>query len=198
MSHVTPQDDNQNSWKRLSSISLTLPSTSWTEHCYSMCSYYVDVYGKEWIIILVPPRSFVNNTSSYMYDVENDKFMPFIKNYYSTINARFSICHVVAPQETTGMSYVIDNDNHILYWLHSSHKQRSLLSIDIKNLQAMKLIDQTLLPLSINGVKFRECDYTMLIAGNTIQFILGNCTDTDEDLESARNFQFDIKTKNCH
>ena len=57
----------------------------------------------------------------------------------------------------------------------------------------MKLIDHTLLPFLIDGVIFRACDYAMLIVGNTIQFILGNCTDTDE--ESVRNFQFDIKTK---
>ena len=201
MFHVTHRSENCNSskWKRLSSVSVHLPLKTWKKHCYPMCSYYVDVDGKEWIIILVPPRPIAKHTSSYLYDVENDKFLPFIKNYYSTINKRFGITHVFPEQATTSMSYVIDNDNHILYWLHSSCIQRSLLSIDIKNLQTIKLIDQTLLPFSINGVVFRAYDYTMLIAGNTIQFISGNCNCTstvaDEELESVRNFQFDIKTK---
>ena len=156
-----------------------------------MCSYYVDIHGKEWIIILMPPRSGVHKwTSSYLYDVENDKFMPFIKNYYRSINKRFNISHVASAKAIKGMSYVIDNDNHILYWLLSSH-QRSLLSLDIKNLKNVKLIGQTVLPTEIDGVRFLHCDYTMLLTGDTIQFVLSK---RDTAAESLANFQYDIKT----
>ena len=178
-------------WKQLSSISVTQPPRSGTNvHC-SICSYYVDIYEKEWIVILLPQLSVPQECDSYLYDVENDKFKPFIRNYNQDINRKFNISHVLSAGSMTGHSHAIDNDNHILYWLQSSHWRRSLLSIDIKNLQNIKLIDQTLLPLSIDHVSFCQCSYAVLVTGNTIQFILGEGSDTD----SLKNFQFDINTK---
>ena len=132
---------------------------------------------------------------SYLYDVENDKFEPFIKNYNQDINKKFNISHVLSADSMSGHSFVIDNDNHILYWLQSSHWQRSLLSIDIKNLKDIKFIDQTLLPLSIDGIRFSSSGYTMVVVYNKIQFILGRGSVTAADDDSLRHFQFDTKTK---
>ena len=114
-----------------------------------------------------------------MYDVEKDEFVPFI-NDYTEINNKFIIHHVERYNTSNynNLSYVIDNDNHILYWLHTISSQNSLISLDVKDLKNIKLINQTLLPSSIdhnnNNICFAKGEYTMLLVGNTIQFILVN------------------------
>ena len=187
-------------WKRLSCfLSNQQPPDSWLTGDFRACSCYVDVNGKEWIVILLPHGEFdILGCDSYLYDVENDKFIPFVKNYMQHIDKKFNISHISDSDmvdHTTRMSYVIDNDNHNLYWLHSLQSQRSLVSLDIKNLQDIKLIDQTLLPSSIDGVTFFDSDYTMLMVGNTIEFILSTHYGEHQDSSSLANFQFDIKTK---
>ena len=190
---------NDHDWKELpSQVSVTLPSESWDKRHSTMCSYYIDINGKEWIVILLPtawlgiavdPSQF----SSYLYDVEKDKFVPFIKNYRQDINIKFNISHALPVSDARGQSFVIDNDNHILYWLESATWQISLLALDIKNLKDIKFIDQTFLPSKIDGVIFCKTDYTMLFAGDTIQFVLGQ--HESEPGNSITNFQYDIKTK---
>ena len=103
------------------------------------------------------------------------------------------------------MSYVIDNDNHILYWLDSRARRPrlrhagkfhppdiSLIALNIKDLNNIKLLYQKI----ISAEKFptfpdEEC--TMLIVGHTIQFILGNST-TGTKAEYS-HFEFNAETK---
>ena len=187
-------------WKRLSSfLSNPFSRPLWSVRDFRTCSCYVDVHGKEWIIVLLPPGDFdILGCESYLYNVENDKFIPFIKNYSQDIDEKFNISHIGKTKRAHGsrmLSYVIDNDNDNLYWLHSSQSQRSLVSLDIKNLHDIKFVDQTLLPSSIDGVKFFQSDYTMLIVGNTIQFILSQHKGQHQESRALTNFQFDIRTK---
>ena len=189
-----------------------------------MCSYYVDVNGKEWIIILLPSPQKLFKHDSYLFDVEKAEIVPFISNYHQEINKIYDIYHVEkntnSKQKTSRsmvvknqyMSFVIDNDNHILYWLQSSSWQCSLISIDIKNLENIKLIDQTLLTSPTDDTHFAIANYTMLVVGNTIQFILANdhrepdvCYSyrmgqwqqdcQNNNVNSLANFQFDVKSK---
>ena len=198
-------DQKQSTWTKLSTLPIekNALNAAWSHHTFSMCSYYVDVNDKEWIIILLPPQRNTNANicNSYLYDIKNDKFIPFIKNYAQDINKAFNILHVDAPQaletfsglRNESMSYVIDNDNHILYWLHSQTKylQTSLIGIDIKDLKNIKLIDQTIFSSNNkNNISFGNSEYTMLFTGNSIQFILG--TSKGQEL---KHFQFNIKTK---
>ena len=47
-----------------------------------MCSYYVDINGKEWIVVLLPSPPKLLKHDSYLYDVEKDEIEPFICNYH--------------------------------------------------------------------------------------------------------------------
>ena len=108
--------------------------------------------------------------------------IPFIKNYVKDLYQKFNIQNVNSKQRHFGLrtstSFVIDNDKHVLYWLHSQHSQTILITIDIKNLRNIKLIDQTILSSKIDDIKkfdeFKlEGKYTMLVTGNNkIHFIL--------------------------
>ena len=137
---------------------------------------------------------------SFLYDVENDKFIPFIKNYESDINEKFGIGH---HTQGAGMSFVIDNKNHILYWLDSSHGllsviKRSLIALDIKDLKNIKLLYQSIIPCddknssdnykySYNFPGFTE-RYKMFIVENTIQFI-------ENSSKCLKHYQFDLLTR---
>ena len=202
---------NENEWKRLATVPVPSNSISWSQYSFTMCSYYIDVNDKEWIIILLPPLWHMNSKypNSYLYDVENDQVIPFIKHYVKDINEAFNIIHVDPKSGSTSfvrtnadndqyMSYVVDNDNHVLYWLHSQNQQSSLISIDIKDLQNIQLIDQTILSSqsdTFENVIFCDKEYTMLISGDTIQFILGTKDNYSDYDDSLANFQFNIKTK---
>ena len=170
---MAQQNQKRKHWKKLSSrlISHTIPQQSWFEghNFLSTCSYYVDTHGNEWIVMLFPSPS-VPGCNSYLYDVENDKFKPFIENYKKDINKKFNIAHASSDGR---MTFLIDNDNHVLYWLQSSVTQRSLLRLDIRNLKKIKFIDQILLPSSIDGETFTYQN-TMFLTENTIQFISYN------------------------
>ena len=135
---------------------------------------------------------------SFLYDVANDKFIPFIKNYERDINEKFNIGHYT---QRGIMSFVIDNDKHILYWLDSSKDkdfvlptQRSLIAIDIKNLNNIKLLYQIIIPCACDKNNFSGFieRYDMLIVGNTIQFI-ENSYDTKE--LGLKHYQFDTIRK---
>ena len=198
MSKVVAQNVkiHDHDWKELSSRVSVFISETWNQRHSSMCSYYIDTNGKEWIVILLPPAPPAHNLgrfNSYLYDVENDKFCAFIKNYHQDINIKFNISHSVLGPNARGQSFVIDNDNHILYWLESSRSQISFLTLDIKNLKDIKFIDQTFLRSPIDDVIFCKVDYTMLFVGDTIQFVLGQ--DKSESGNSVTNFQYDIETK---
>ena len=61
-------------------------------------SYYRDINGKEWIVVLKPEYPSWNNKSlkhprcdSSLYDVKNDKFIPFIKNYQKDIRDKLTL-----------------------------------------------------------------------------------------------------------
>ena len=135
---------------------------------------------------------------SFLYDIENDKYVPFIENYQSDINEKFNIEHYT--QRGT-MSFVIDNDNDILYWLDSSQdenfklpKQRSLIALDIKDLTNVQLLYQKIIPCDIDDIEninnfagFIEY-YNMLLVENTIQFI-------ENESDWLQHYQFDLITK---
>ena len=168
-------------------------------------SYYIDINGKEWIIIMRPVRQQVvvtpDNYDSFLYDIKRKQYFGFIKNFETDINQRFNIRHTLGKtrgRANTSTSYVIDNENHVLYWLESDHYnnynsnnicQTSLVAINIKHLNNIKLIHQTIIPqdefpLFINRV------WTMLVIGNTIQFILGGNNDCSD---GKAHFEYDIK-----
>ena len=152
-------------------------------------SSYVDVNGKEWIVLLGACR--LNKTlreeptcDSFLYDVADDKFIPFINNYNRELNQRFNIKH--SPQMGY-QSFVIDNSNHILYWFDAdyaitsnkvenvrhnvniiSNTTCSIITLDMKNLNNIKLINQTIINRNQHP-GFRH-GYTMFLIGNTIHF----------------------------
>ena len=202
MTDSTAPKQSVNPWKKLKSPkrSICEVPASWWNTYSQMCSYYVDIDGKEWIIILLPsqPRAF--ECDSYLYDVEKDEIKPFIKDYVQGINNKFMIYHVERNNSSTAntLSYVIDN--HTLYWLHTTSSQNSLISLDIKDLQNIELISHTLLPSSIDNIGFTKNEYKMMVVGNTIQFILGvvnnfKTSRKDAMINSRQHFEFNIKTK---
>ena len=196
-------------WKQLAHVNPELPRKATTYHHHSNCSYYVDVYNKEWIVILIPVQQQILDCDTYLYDVENDKFMPFIKSYVKDLYQKFNIQNVNFEKRyfglTTSISFVIDNDKHMLYWLHSQDSETILITIDIKNLQNIKVIDQTILSDSKNDDDIKKFDgfkfdgkYTMLVTGNNkIHFILGagRRGKNKRDYNSLNHFEYDIETK---
>ena len=199
-------------WKQLGPVNPQIPVNAKIYH-HSICSYYVDVNNKEWIVILLPVQQHVLPCDSYLYNVENDTFIPFIQKYVKDLYQKFNIQDVNLEKRyfgsKTSMSFVIDNAKHVLYWLHSQDSKTLLISIDIKNLQNIKLIDQTTLSHSKNddddikkfdGCKF-EGKYTMLVTGNNkIHFVLGAMkrgTSTISEIlgNSLNHFEYDVETK---
>ena len=78
-----------------------------------MSKHPYNTHGKEWIVILLPNDNDLTQCSSYLYDVKNDVFEPFIQDYYLDINMKFDVTHVLSAADTavTGQSSVIDNKN---------------------------------------------------------------------------------------
>ena len=142
-------------------------------------THYSDINKKEWIIVLVNPKvsifKFSNACNSFLYDIENDKYIPFIENYERDINKKFNISH-----NADEMTFAIDNDNYLLYWFNSLHmaeqeeeeddspKLSSLLVIDIKDLQNIKLIKQYILP------RCTEIAREVVVVGNTLHLVAGH------------------------
>ena len=75
------RNENRSAWKKLESIAITLQIRTWKKYCFKMCSYYIDTNGEEWIVILLPGENVLDQSQSYLYDVKNDTFKPFIKDY---------------------------------------------------------------------------------------------------------------------
>ena len=169
MTDTSDPKQNTGPWKRLTSLTRIKDPHLWWTNYTQMCSSYVDIRGKEWIAILLPSQLDVFESDSYMYDVEKDEIIPFIKDYVEGVDKKFMICHVERNNTSiaNSLSYVIDNENHILHWL----SQNSLISIDIRDFQNIKLINHTMLPSSIDNISFSNSKYKMIAAGNTIQFI---------------------------
>ena len=189
-------------WKKLESV---------PEACqYAKPQLYTDILGKEWILFLgtlsgiVGYRGYRYHTPvtranrSYCYDIKNDKYIPFTFNYNRDLASRFI---VPEGQSSFGLeSYVIDHKNHILYWFdgrpnsnrkYQVHKYSastnvcSIASIDIKNLQDVKLLNQWIIDRHI-WPHFINC-YQMLLIGNKIHFIFGPTV--------PQHYVFDVTTR---
>ena len=94
--------NNSSTWKRLTTLSkdqLEEPPRIYAQSEHKMApSYYCDIDGKEWIVILkrdYPSSENIPLThprcDSYLYDVKNDTFIPFIRNYQNDIRDKFNI-----------------------------------------------------------------------------------------------------------
>ena len=183
-------------WKLLASLPSTAVKSD-GQHNFVMQSYYVDVNGKEWIVFLLHRRLDIDDNKrcdSFLYDIDNDKFCPFIKDYQQDLIDKFDLLPITSYDYTT---YAIDRDNGILYWFSSLRSTISITSINIKNLEQIKLIDQTVVlkdSLSSDLEPLFSDEFLMLIVEDTLQFILGANRDGNM-FGSSKHFQFDIKTK---
>ena len=61
MTDSTELKQNIDHWKKLASLqrSISADADSWWNTYSQLCSYYVDINGKEWIVILLPAQLFV-------------------------------------------------------------------------------------------------------------------------------------------
>ena len=173
-------------------------------------SYYLDINGKEWIILLTPECRgeaktvdiSVDDHEAYLYDVENDKLFAFIHRYREDINERFNI-EQSDEHGTVDKSrcFVIDNNNHVMYWLicgetlipNALGYLRSpyglIIAFDIKDLKNIQFIYQQMISYDeYPEFGYCICDYTMLMVGNTIQFVLGG-------KDQCKHYEFNIKTR---
>ena len=138
---------------------------------------YTDNDGKEWIVFMGDRHS-----SSFVYDVSKKDFTAIIKNYKQDFVAKFNVNH-----EPFGINHyvAIDDENDVLYWLDGygrRDKLCSLVSIDIKDWNNLKLIKQSM----IDGRDFSfSGGYKMFVIGKTIHFILGR--------NIPQHYIFDIK-----
>ena len=127
--------------------------------------YYTDINDQEWIIFLHNGRKYVyyddSDTGSYLYDVETDKIVPFMDNYSPSTANQIDMNF----QKYLHKSYIIDNKNHVLYCLMCSYRAL-MVEFDIKDLNNVKFLHETQVPRALE-------DHTMLLVGNTIQFVLG-------------------------
>ena len=151
--------------------------------------YYIDVNGKEWIVLLMPEvdceKENKNDCDGYLYDVENDKLLSFIKSYETDINQRFNIykqhSNNVNSSRKVFKSYVIDNDNHIMYWYACVYIQGAkpygmIIAFDIKDLINIQLLYQTNFETNNEIFQF-SCNrhtYKMVMIGNNrMELVLG-------------------------
>ena len=176
-------------------------------------SYYVDINGKEWIIMLMPDPDnsktrLIEHSSifddAYLYDVENDKLVEFIHSYETDIHKRFKISFPYAFNDSMKKkdlyrSYVIDNDNHVMYWYicgyaidqigdFQMHQLSSfIIAFSIKDLQNIEFMYQQSLSDSYNDNNDDDDEfscavpaildatrYQMVMVDNRIEMILGN------------------------
>ena len=180
--------------------------------------FYIDVNGKEWIILLTPKYTVFSSYNpgshykSYLYDVENDEIAPFKHDYdVKRLMKKYRPVHVdinndVSTHLYTYISHVIDNDNHVMYWLvcicvgrnsYAVHAPRSsiMIAFDIKDLNNIKLIYETAISQE-EFPKFSYQHYSMFIVGNTIQMVLGGNTGNVLATPGAwRHYEFNIKTR---
>ena len=97
------------------------------------------------------------------------------------------------------MSYTVDNENHVLYWLEIESiateiiNHCSLIALDITDLKNIKLTNQTLMSCQ-EYPWLKSGHYQMLIVGNTIQFISSQLGRTYPG-PMCLHFEFSIKTQ---
>ena len=224
MNNPRPKPCKNHEWKKLTTISDKERQTMLHTNNHRLTtgtvqpSYYLDVNGKEWIILLLP-EPFLSTEhwlyrnmpslehDSYLYDVENDKLVPLIEDYQTDINERFNVYQSQTRRSAIYKSHVIDNDNHVMYWLvthnadigrHDPADRASaalysiIIAFDIRNLKDIKVlytqkISQKEFP------SFSENGYTMVIVGNTIQFVLGGYIKSYVQRNGAwRHYEFDL------
>ena len=214
MTNVPRDKTNKTLWQTLASLPLVDGEIRMRDT--KKPSYYIDINGKEWIVILLSPNDTINVVSShstqydsYLYDIAKNEYFPFIKNYKRDIDENFNINHFPCTASHKHhayqyMSYVIDNTNHVLYWLATDHEFNtrigiasacnSLISIDIKDLNNLKLIDQISIPHDHFPLFFCG-EYSMFIVGNTIQFILDTYVCDPLCGSANTQFEYNIKSK---
>ena len=109
-----------NPWRKHSSLPDPMTQNR-KNYRYPPPAHYTDTNGKAWIIFLLYPirrddsnsdttdkniSSSSTEYDSYLYDMENDKFIPFIKNYKKDINNKFNITHAASHGR---ISFVVDS-----------------------------------------------------------------------------------------
>ena len=132
-----------------------------------------------------------NDCDGYLYDVENDKLFSFIKNYEKDINQRFNIykqhSNNVNSSRKVFKSYVIDNENHIMYWyvcvdikqnnqnIPGPEPYSMIIAFDMKNLTSIQLLYQKMVTNNeISQFSRKEHIYKMvMIENNRIELVLG-------------------------
>ena len=179
-------------------------------------SCYVDVNGKEWIILLMPDADFetdresTNDCDGYLYDVENDKLVSFIKSYEEDINQRFNIYKQDDNKSSRQIfkSYVIDNDNHIMYWyvfvctklneydtkVQAPESYSMLIAFDIKDLTNIQLLYQRIFKnnqfsqYSCGRLRGPHMYKMVMIDNNRIELVLGG-------VNGWSHYQFNTTTR---
>ena len=105
---------------------------------------YIDSTNKEWLCFLA--REDITNLesniiSSYLYDIKNDQYIPFIKNYkveLEMVERIHSNKHKINNNYVFG-NYIIDHLNDMMYLLEC--RNGLMIKISISNLQNIKVID---------------------------------------------------------
>ena len=133
---------------------------------------------------------------SYLYDVKNDKYIPFI-DYSKDLCDKFNIKHT----PTGNQSYVVDSNKHILYWLEGALNEHAYLNedaktsfvmLDIKNLNNIQLVDQIHITLGRYRKDLAPTVFNMYLVENAnyIHFI-----SRLEGLSKIEHYLLDIKYK---
>ena len=151
-------------------------------------SIYTDVDGTEWMIFLGSCSE--SGTQSYLYDIKNNLFIPFVSDY----NEQFKLRLTHKDRMHKFDCYVIDQKNHMLY-IYDYQQQTntdplsSLLKIDIRKLKNPQLLENISLNHDDHGGTIFPMfgnKYEMLLTGNKIHFI--------SSTKVLQHYIFDIKT----
>ena len=154
---------------------------------------YTDCANKEWLFFLTkedPSSSSLNTTSSYLYDINNDTYVPFIENYkdkFQTLEHLHD--HKINNKYQFG-DYIIDNKNHVMYVLEC--RNGLMIKISISNLHDIKVIDSTLIENQLP-----------LLTHHRIKMVLSNDTKLIHVVvylihQIAQHFIFDTQTGICN
>ena len=123
------------------------------ERCLIPPKPYIDKNNKEWLCFFARKDSHNasnNAVSSYLYNIKNDMYIPFITNYKQqlTIDSENSrdLCKPIDNNYEFN-DYVVDNSNHLLYMIEVTNGLMMKISIGI--LGNAKLIDSTFIAKQI-------------------------------------------------
>ena len=142
---------------------------------------YIDNNKKEWICFVKRSNIIGNHdTSSYLYDLQNDTYIPFIENFQKQLNM---------SKEYHFANYIIDNTNYILYMLET--KNNVMIKVSFPNINSIQYIDSVALGLKqydkfIPIPQFYQCHMGLTNNGKYIHII--------SIRPSAQHYVFNTKT----